>query len=187
MKKIAVLCLLALCVAALPATASSFIALSENELVAQSPTIVQGKVIDVRSSWTESGRLIATDAKIRVTETLRGEAANVVVVRTFGGEVNGMRVEAHGFPSFEKGREVLLFLDRGLDKAGHYSVVGYQQGHYRVVKRLDGVTLAVPQVDAGMRFVDAYGKAAPVQKSVEIGAFKNALRSHLDRLGGLGK
>lgn len=190
MKKNVVLCLLALCLfalAAMPATASSFVALSENQLVAQSNTIVQGTVVDVRSSWTESGRLIATDAKVRVAETLRGNAAEFITVRTFGGEVGGIRVEAHGFPMFEKGREVILFLDRGLDKSGRYSVVGYQQGHYRVVKRLDGVTLAVPQVDAGMRFIDPYGKAAPVQKSVEIGAFKSALAQHIDRLGSLDK
>lgn len=186
MKKNAVFSLLALyllALAAVPAAASTFVAMSESELVAKSPTIVQGTIVDVTSSWTESGRLIATDAVIRVSETLRGNAAELVTVRTFGGEVNGIRVEAHGFPMFEKDREVILFLERGLDKAGRYSVVGYQQGHYRVVKRLDGVTLAVPQVDDGMRFVNAMGKAAPAQKSVEIGVFKNALQNHLDRLG----
>ena len=167
MKKIAVTCVLAICLAALPAAASTFVALSGQQMLDQSHAIVQGKVIDLQSSWTESGRLIVTDVKIKVSDRLLGHTDRVIKVRTFGGEVGSMKVEAHGFPVFEKGSEVILFLG-GMEN-GRYSVLGYQQGHFRVVE--------------GVRFIEKSGRMAAAQRSVEIGAFKAAIRGAAAKRG----
>jgi len=51
-------------------------------------------------------------------------------------------VEAHGFPRFEQDEQVMLYLEASGD--GRYRVLGYQQGHFRVVTRLDGVTQVIP-------------------------------------------
>lgn len=159
---------------ALPATASTFVAMSQKELLARADAIVEGRIVDLESFWTESGRLIATDATLAVDEVLSGRAPRALTVRTFGGQVGAMRVEAHGFPRFEDGERVLLFLTR--DRDGTYRVLGYQLGHYRVVTRLDGVTLAVPQTDDGMRLVGPNGTLAPAPGSVRLDEFKTRIR-----------
>ena len=182
MKKLFAFLLLAATLCTLPVSASTFVAMSHNEMVAQAETVVQGRVVGLESSWTESGRLIATDVTVKVDEVLVGFAAKEVNVRTFGGQVGEMMVEAHGFPQFEKGRTVLLFLTRE-SQDEPYRVLGYQQGHYRVVTRLDGVTLAVPQTDDGMQLISKSGERVPAARSVDIDDFKNHLRALAQSLG----
>lgn len=172
--------LFGLCAA--PLTASTFVAMTEDELISQSDMVIQGEVINMQSHWSQSGRIIVTDATIRVDEVLIGDSPPVVRVRTIGGQVNDFTVEAPGFPAFEFGEHVILYLykesaDRSL------RVLGYQQGYFRVVTRLDGVTLAVPQVDEDARLLRPDGSPVPTPKSVEISAFKTRLRDSAERLG----
>ena len=70
--------------AAAPLTASTFVAMTPNELVAQADAVVIGQVVDRVSAWTDSGRLIYTDNTLRVDEVVLGEAPAFVTVRTFG-------------------------------------------------------------------------------------------------------
>lgn len=158
-------------VVTMPVLASTFVHMSTKQLIAEADALVQGRVVELSSFWTDSGRLIVTDVTIAVEETLLGEAPATVTVRTFGGEVGEMKVEAHGFPRFERGERVLVYLTTNPDD-GTVRVLGYQEGQFRVVTRLDGVTLAVPMVDEGARFLSADGKAAPVARSLEISAFR---------------
>ena len=67
-----------------PAGASTFLALSRQELVAQSDAVVQGRVLKVSSFWGQEGRVIMTEALIQIEEKIRGNAPTVVRVRTFG-------------------------------------------------------------------------------------------------------
>lgn len=167
---------------AAPLAASTFVAMTEDELISQSDMVIQGEVINIQSNWSQSGRIIVSDAIIRVDEVLVGDSPRVVRVRTIGGQVNDFVVESHGFPSFDEGERVILYLyeepsDRSL------RVLGYQQGYFRVVTRLDGVTLAVPQVDEEARLLRPDGTPVPVPRSVEIGAFKSRLLNAARRLG----
>ncbi len=171
-----------LCLAAIPATASMFIHMSPAELVTQADSMIQGRVVDLASFWSESGRLIVTEATIEVEETLIGDAPSTVTVRTFGGEVGDIKVEAPGFPTFEKGERVLLFL-KAEPADGSLRVLGYRQGQFRLVTRRDGVTLAVPMVEDDVRLLDRDGRPAPEARSVEVGQFKQrVLALHRDRI-----
>ena len=170
--------------AAVPATASTFLAMSPRELVAQADSVVVARVIDQVSSWTESGRLIYTENTLLVEEVVLGEAPETVRVRTFGGQVGDVIVEAHGFPKLESAERVLLFLYRD-EEVGAVRVLGYQQGHFRVVTRLDGVTLAVPMVDADARLVDRAGRPAAEARSVPLAQFKAQIVKQAERLGRL--
>ena len=170
-RKVVIALAATLVLAAVPAVASTFVHMSPKELVAEADALVQGRVVELDSFWTESGRLIATEAMVAVEETVFGSASGTVTVRTFGGQVGDVKVEAPGFPSFEKGERVLLFLKRDPDD-GTLRVLGYQQGQFRVVTRLDGVTLAVPQVDDGARFLTRDGQLGPAPRSLELGDFK---------------
>lgn len=167
---------LVLALATVPLTASSFVAMSPSELVAAADAVIEGRVARVDSFWSDSGRMIVTEAVVHVREVLVGEAGRSVTVRTFGGQVGDLMVEAHGFPVFERGEQVILFLKRE-ESDGSLRVLGYQQGHFRQVTRLDGVTLAVPMVDAGMRYFRADGSLAPEPQSMLLNDFKAGVDS----------
>src|SRR4051794_613685 len=108
--------------AAVPAAASTFLAMTQHELIAQSDAVVQGRVLKVSSFWSPSGRVIMSEALVQVEEKVRGNAPSVVKVRTFGGTVGGYTVEAHGFPKFAVDERVVLFLQNADDTA---EVTGY--------------------------------------------------------------
>lgn len=182
-KQLGILVLAALA-CSLPLSASTFVLMTPVEMVRQAESIVQGRVIEVESFWSEGGELIISEATVEVDEVLLGEATATVTVRTFGGEVGGIVVEAHGFPVFERGEHVILFLNREASDDST-RVLGYQQGHFEVVERLDGVTLAVPQIDEGMRLVERSGKLAPEARSLRLDQFKSNVRDLARQVGRL--
>lgn len=160
--------------------ASTFVALTSEQLIVQSDAVIQGRVLSVESRWDDTGRIIISEARIMVSESLVGNAPSIVTVTTPGGEVGDLKVEAAGFPQFAKGEEVILFLKQD---GAMQRIVGHQQGHIEVVKRLDGVTLAVPQQEDGVALLTPSGKAVPVPASVTLDAFKANLRAQAARLG----
>jgi hypothetical protein len=178
MKRFLCLAVLAVLLAAIPAGASTFLAMSQGELVAQSDAIVQGRVLKVNSFWSESGRLIVSEAMIQVEEKIRGNAPTVVIVRTYGGEVGDIRIDAPGFPKFEAGERVLVFLQGAGTTA---EVTGYRQGQYRIVRDKSGVDVAVPTVEHGVRLLNRDGSEAAAQKAVRLDTFKQMLRAEIER------
>jgi len=175
MKRLTLWALVALLVAVtVPASASTFLAMSQEELVAESDAVVIGEVMQVQSYWNEGATAIVTDALVRVSETLAGNADGVVQVRTFGGQVGPVRIEAHGFPVFEQGQRVVLHL-RGDGESTR--VVGYQQGHFRVlVRHSDGVQVAVPTVDDGAHVVTRDGAPAQPQRVRTLDTLRQEVR-----------
>ena|SRR6185295_1590411 len=174
MKRIVWLGVIALLLAAIPAAASTFIALSHAELVAGSDAVVQGRVLKVSSYWEKTGRVIVSEAMVQVDEVVRGAAPGVVIVRTFGGTVNGYTVEAHGFPKFAVNDQVLLYL-HGAE--GTAEVTGYQQGQYRIARDKAGIAMAVPTVDGGAFLVGRDGRPAPGAKAMRLETLKNLIRA----------
>ena len=166
---------------AIPAGASTFIGLSRAELVAQSDAVVEGEVIKVESFWAPSGRIIVTQAMVRVTDTIAGDSPTVVVLRTYGGTVDGFRVEAHGFPEFNQGDRLVLFLEN--QKDGSAEVTGYRQGQYQVVRDKAGVEYAVPTLEKGVRLLTIDGKEAARPQAVRLETLKNEIRANAQRGG----
>lgn len=174
--------LLALVAGITTASASMFVAMTADQLIDEADAVVQGRVIRLESKWDEDGRIIVTDATVEVTEIVVGEAAPEIVVRTPGGKVADFRVEAIGFPQMYMGEEVILFVKA--DRAtGGIRIVGHQQGHFEVVTRKDGVTLAVPRIEDDAAFLLPSGNPMPQPRSSELGAFKGRLRAEAARLG----
>lgn len=181
MKRLLALLVVAL-LAAVPAFASTFVAMSPKEMVAGADSVVIARVTDRVSAWTDSGRLIFTDNTLAVEEVVLGEAPAFVTVRTFGGQVGDLKVEAPGFPQLQDDEHVLLFLRQDRE-VGATRILGFQQGHFRVVTRLDGVTLAVPMVDEGARLLDRQGRAMPEPRSVRLDQLKAQIVDQAARLG----
>lgn len=173
-------CLVLAAALALPAAAgaSTFLAMSPGELVAGSAAVVQGEVLKVNSFWHSSGRVIVSEALVRVEEVVAGDAPSVVVLRTHGGEVNGFTVMAHGFPTFRVGERLLVFVEAEEDGAS--AVTGYRLGQYRIVADEAGVEIAVPMAERGVRLLDKRGAPAPLPEPVRLDAFKDRIRV-LDR------
>jgi hypothetical protein len=163
-----------------PAAASTFVALSHQDLVAQSDAIVQGRVLKVSSFWSPSGRIIQSEAMIQVEEKIRGNAPSVVVVRTFGGTVGGYTVEAEGFPKFAVNERVVLFLQNAGDVA---EVTGYRQGQWRIVRDKSGVEMAVPTMEGSMLVSGRDGRTVAAQKALPLATFKAQIRAVADRPG----
>lgn len=170
--------------ATLPATASTFLAMSQEELAAGAGAVVVGKVSEVRSFWNEEHTAILTEAVVKVGEVILGEAPATVVVRTFGGTADGYTVEAHGFPTFLEKQRLLVFLHQERD--GSLRVLGYQQGQYYLVRGDDGVELAVPAVETDARLVTREGRLAPMPEALPLDTLKSQIRRAARRVGRAG-
>jgi hypothetical protein len=178
MKRFVWLAVFALVLASIPAGASTFVAMTRGELVAQSHAVVEGEVLKISSFWNPSGRLIVTEAMVQVTDRIAGEAPSVVIVKTFGGQVGGYNVEAHGFPKLGVGERVVLFLQHQAD--GTSEVTGYRQGQYRVVREA-GVEMAIPTLEAGVNLVRPDGATVARPKAQRLDALKASVRADFER------
>lgn len=158
-----------------PAFASTFVAMDQDALVAQSAAVVVGEVIQVQSFRDETGRAIVTEAMVKVREAIAGQAESVVVVRTFGGTVDGYTVVAHGFPSFVEGEQVLLFL--GEEEGDSRRVVGYRQGQYRIVRNSQMEEVAMPTVEPGVNLVHLDGSDVQRPRAVKLDTLRDQIRA----------
>jgi hypothetical protein len=181
MKRLVSISLLLMLVAAIPGGASTFLKMDQKALVRDSAAVVQGEVIAVSSFWDKSGRLVVTEAQVRVEDAVFGNTPSVVVVRTFGGKVGNFVVEAHGFPTFRKSERVLLYLEAEED--GAMRVTGYQQGQFRLVRDKAGVEWAVPATDEGVNIVTREGREAAPSKSVRLDVLKQSIRNEARQAG----
>jgi hypothetical protein len=159
-----------------PAVASTFLAMDLPELIAESDGVVRGEVLAVHSFWDPQHRVILTDAEIRIDERMLGKVGQVgrtVTVRTFGGEVGGYTVVAHGFPQFTAGDDLVLFLQRAPDTS--LRVTGYQLGMFKVVD--DGsAKMVLPTRDGGASLLMPDGKEIQAPVPSELGDFRQELR-----------
>jgi hypothetical protein len=172
--------------AAGPAYPSTFFALSPREMVAGATAVVQGEVVETAAFWNAQHTAILTEAVVRVDEEVVGKADAFVRVRTFGGRVGDLAIEAHGFPTFARGERLVLFLenDRWDKEAGLYRVFGYRQGEFRLTADPAGETLAVPTVEtAGARRLKADGTEAPAPRTVPLAELKAQIRDTARSLG----
>jgi hypothetical protein len=174
--------LLLLSVAAVPAVASTFLKMTQKDLVRNSAAVVQGQVLKVSSFWEPTGRIVVSEALVRVEEKIYGEAPSVVVVRTFGGTVGDFTVEAHGFPKFHAADRVLLYLEA--EKDGVTRVAGYQQGQFHIVRQ-NGVEMAIPATQDDASVVTRDGHVAAPEKAMRLDVLKDSIRGEARRAGRL--
>lgn len=167
---------LAVVLVAVPANASTFVAMDTAELVAASDAVIQGEVVEVYSFWNQGGTAVLTEARVVVKELVAGQAPSEVVVRTFGGRVGDYLLEAHGFPSFEAGQKVLLFLHRSADAS--LRVSGYKLGQYRVAAGERGELIAIPTLERGIQLLRRDGRPAPRPEALPLDVLKNQIRAY---------
>lgn len=114
--------------------------LSMRDMIDQSDLIAIGSCVDTRSAWVE--RRLVTLATISVSETLKGAEPGTITVALPGGiDANRkfpIAMTYPGAPQMAPGEDVFLFLTADGDAAGSYSVAGFSQGKFSIVKDEEG-------------------------------------------------
>jgi hypothetical protein len=118
--------------AAAPVIATVLVPADLHELAREALTIVHGRVVDVRSQWTEGRRRIETVVTLEVRATLKGQPGETVSVRVPGGDMGRYTNVMIGAPRFREGEEVVLFLGGRAPALPH--LLGLGQGVYRVIR-----------------------------------------------------
>jgi hypothetical protein len=113
-----------------PARATVLQGLDLDLLCDRSPLIVRGKVLALTPGWHD-GRIL-TAVTLQVDRPLYGPASrgDRITFHRLGGEVGGIGQLVVGEPSFRKGEEVVVFLQR---RGGRLFVTGMVQGKIRVL------------------------------------------------------
>src|SRR5215510_4393656 len=127
-----ILSLFALCLILL--TANRFYAttverLGLQDLVKKAHTIVIGKVTGSSTYWSTDKKFILTDYTIEVDESMKGQAGRTVAVTTVGGKIDDLELYVSGMPSFQKGENAVVFVERS---GAYQTVVGLGQGKFTV-------------------------------------------------------
>jgi hypothetical protein len=170
-----------LCLAASPPAALATSMLRRNivDLIEISELIVTGKVVNVTDGF-ENG-VPYTEVTVNVTESLKGNVPDTYTFRQFGllqprSLGNGLRflgVSPDGWPRFQAGEEVMLFLYKSSPQSGLRTTVGLLQGKFTRVNRqyqnavrnrglFDGVSVQPGLLSPGEeRMLEARGGPVP--------------------------
>jgi len=131
-------------------------------LARRADVIVRGTTKATAASLTEDGRQIQTVAKVTVGSVLKGEAMSEFEVRTPGGTIGDITQVVHGAPQFVEGQEVILFLHRVSER--RFTIEGFAQGKYEVVKGSDGVA----RVAQDLRGIGILGPDGAVRPGTKV-------------------
>lgn len=119
-----------------PASATSLIRASLDDLVAGNGTVVVGEVLDSYSYWNAEGTFILTDFRFRTDDVLKGGLQDrEITVTLMGGTVGETTVLIIGGPELIPGNSYVLFLnDENLPGAqGVRTVRDHVQGAFDIV------------------------------------------------------
>ena len=116
------------------------VALSVQDMVAQSDVIAIGNCVETKSVWVD--RTLVTLATVSVTENLKGsESSNITVALPGGVDVNRkipVAMTYPGAPQLTPGENVFLFLTASDEVPGGYTVAGFSQGKFSIVTDDEG-------------------------------------------------
>lgn len=144
---------------AAPASATTLMRASLDELVAENETIVVGEVVDVESYWNADQSFILTDVRFRTSDVLKGNLrSDELTITVMGGQVGDLTTLIIGGPQLFPGHSYVLFLnEESLPGAqGVLTVRDLVQGAFDVVMAKDGLR-AVSQANGHPLLPDAKG------------------------------
>ncbi len=131
--------------------ASSMEQMDTAQLTKQAQWIHVGQVTDSWASEDSANRMIYTYVKMRVDQTIKGNAAQEVLIRLPGGRLKDRGMIVHGMAHFSRGERALVFLNT--DREGMPSVVGMAQGKFHVYRSpISGEDTATFQAPSNLTF-----------------------------------
>jgi len=114
--------------------------LSITDMTDRSDLIAIGSCVDTRSVWAD--RTLMTLVTISVGETLKGSEQGTIAVALPGGiDANRkfpVEMSYPGAPRITPGEDVFLFLNANGEVGGSYTVTGFSQGKFSIVKDENG-------------------------------------------------
>jgi len=172
-------------VAVAPLRATTVIAPTFKELVAEADLVFEGQVLETKARMDarEGGAVIVTDVSFRVLKRLKGTSGDVVSLEFLGGTVGDRRYRIDGMPTFTRGDHDVLFAVTSQRLIS--PLVGMMHGRVRVAH--DGTAPHVRLFDGTpLRNVSVFGaKEPPARMSSEpamsLTAFEAAVTSEIDR------
>jgi hypothetical protein len=161
------------------ASATTLARLQFAELAQESTAVARLRCLDSESQ-RERGE-IWTDTRFEVLEVEKGLLPGLVTVRTLGGSEGHLHSRVDGVPVFQPGEELYLFLWRREGEA--YSVLGWSQGTFRIVKNLRTGAETVTQDSASMPVFDPQTRQFRREgtRNLPVSIFREKLRSALER------
>lgn len=124
--------------------ATTFEKMSTAQMAEAASDIVVGTVSSMRTVWVD--RTLMTLVTVSVSESIKGSGAPEVVVAIPGGIDTSRDVHVAilypGAPMMSPNEEVALFLSADSAVANAYSIVGYSQGRFSVMRDGDEIVLA---------------------------------------------
>ncbi len=170
-----------LLLAAMPASAITYVLPTDESLVDRTPTILYGRVLSATPA-PGNLRLPATDFTFQVEEVLKGAvAASTVTVRQLGGRrPDGMAMRVSGLPRLREGERALLFL---AEREGVHGTVDFGLGIFFETRLQDRSLLErTPSLREEVLDVVADGAAAALLGPRDGALFRRWIR---DRAAGL--
>ncbi len=108
--------------------------MSVEELSTAATHIVEGQAVDSWTSWNATHTRIYTFTRVKVSRSLKGPAADTVVIKQVGGSAGGYTQHVAGVQPMQTGEQALLFLRPSQNADGTMVIVGLMQGHFRVAR-----------------------------------------------------
>jgi hypothetical protein len=162
-----------------PAAATTYLPITDADLIQRSAVVVRGTVVDARVAEGEIG--LVTVYRFRVAETWKGGSAPQIEVSVPGGSDGRQTTYFWGMPEFRPGDEEVLFLNAGRD--GRFRISELLLGAFEVVEDARGkqfamrVHLALGDVGyARVERDDAEPSDAP-EPARELAAFREVVRA----------
>lgn len=114
-----------------------------DQLVKDAERIVIGRVVSSEARWNAERTMVFTFHRVRVRQTLKGEASQEITVRVLGGQLpdEDFKVEASHQPQLQVGDEGVLFYDA--DPGLWTQVVGSEQGFLPFARSPNGLRCLV--------------------------------------------
>lgn len=164
-----------------PAMATSFAPLTIEQYTDASTYIVEGTVREVWTELDPASGLVWTNARIAVTNTLKGpSAATELVVSSAGGTYGAYEMFVPGMAQFSVDEDVFTFLDELPN--GRLVPVGKFSGKY-TVRRAAGDTRAHAMLWQGTardKFDARFLPAPPVESRLYVDDLREEVQHHLD-------
>ena len=131
------------------AQATTIVPADLGELSRDAVAIARGRVVDVRSQWTEDRGSVETIVTLEVETYLKGNLGATVRFKVPGGELGRYRTTFVGAPDFVVDQRVVVFLGAHGPTVPH--IVGFNQGVFRITRSQDeaGWVVAPPPNVAG--------------------------------------
>jgi hypothetical protein len=182
------LCALALALALLAAVgaqvrAATVLALDLAALVARADHVVIANAEAEHSRYRTNNRLIVTDVRLRVIESLKGSAraGDTLIATRLGGTVDEIGLSVPGEASFPSGKSAIVFLRRS-EKSQELQVVGMSQGVLTISGAGAGAWVLPSGGAAELMQRDATGRLSSAAAAIERATPLRDVRAKISQL-----